>query len=141
MALNNTVLMGRLVADPELKVTASGAEVCNFTIAVDRRFSRQNEEKQTDFIDCSAWRHSAVFIEKYFRKGSMIAVQGSIQTDTYTDKDGNKRKSVKVVAENVSFCGSKNENGAANASSSAPPVSSFESDGNYQEIPDDDLPF
>lgn len=105
--LNTVILMGRLTADTELKVSNSGTEFCNFSVAVDRNYSGKNEEKKTDFIDVSAFRHTAVFINKYFKKGDMIAIQGSIQTDTYTDKDGKNRKSVKVIASDVSFCGGK----------------------------------
>ena len=106
--LNNAVIMGRLVADPELRTTGNGISVTSFTVAVDRRFVRQGEERQADFIDIIAWRQTAEFVSKYFRKGSMIAVQGSIQTRMYEDKNGNKRKAVEIVADNVSFCGSKN---------------------------------
>ena len=107
--LNNVVLMGRLVADPELRHTPSNLPVTTFAIAVDRRYVKQGMERETDFIDIVAWRQTAEFITKYCRKGSMIAIQGSIQTRMYTDKNDNKRKAVEVVAENVSFCGSKRE--------------------------------
>ena len=143
MGVNSAVLMGRLVADPELKSTGNGVEYCNFTVAVDRRFNKQGEERQADFIDCIAWRQSAVFVEKYFHKGSMIAVQGYIQTDMYEDKDGNKRKSVKIVADNVSFCGSKNENnspGTSYAAAGAPNMN-INADDEFKEVPEDDLPF
>ena len=109
--LNNAVIMGRLVADPELRTTGSGISVLSFTVAVDRGFVRQGEDRQADFIDVIAWRQTAEFISKYFRKGSMIAIQGHIQTRMYEDKNGNKRKAVEVVADNVSFCGSKAESG------------------------------
>ena len=88
-----------------------------FQVAVDRNFQRAGEERKADFIDVTAWRQTAEFVSKYFRKGSMIAVEGSIQTDNFTDKDGNKRKSVQVVASNVSFCGSKAESGTTGANS------------------------
>ena len=144
--LNNAVIMGRLVAQPELKTTGNGISVTTFTVAVDRRFNKQGEEKQADFIDIVAWRNTADFVCKYFSKGSMIAVQGSIQTRTYEDKDGNKRKAVEIVADNVSFCGSKNDNAAAdqNASSLPPaPAYSTADAGDFKEIPEpeDDLPF
>ena len=109
--INNAVIMGRLVADPELRTTGNGISVTSFTVAVDRRFVRQGEERQADFIDIIAWRQTAEFVSKYFRKGSMIAVQGSIQTRMYEDKSGNKRKAVEIVADNASFCGSKAESG------------------------------
>lgn len=111
--LNKTILIGRLTADPEMKHTKnSGTAYTSFCIAVDRNHSKQGEERQTDFIDCEAWRQTAEFICKYFRKGQMIALSGSIQTGSYTDRDGNKRKTVRVRADEVSFCGGKNESRA-----------------------------
>ena len=150
--INNAVIMGRLVADPELRTTGSGISVTSFTVAVDRRFVRQGEERQADFIDIIAWRQTAEFVSKYFRKGSMIAVQGSIQTRNYEDKQGNKRTAVEVVADNVSFCGSKAESGTTggsrpyeNAAPAAAPAASFASGtvGDFESIEDDDdsLPF
>ena len=106
--LNTCVLMGRLTADPELRTTQSGKSVASFSLAVDRDF-QQNVEKQADFISVVAWGKTAEFIDKYFRKGRMIAVVGRIQTRTYTDKDGNNRKVVEVVADKVSFTGEKAE--------------------------------
>lgn len=105
--LNVVALMGRLVYEPELKTTPSGINVCSFRIACDRNFARQGEQRQADFIDVTAWRQTAEFVSKYFQKGSMIAVEGSLQTTSYQDKNGNNRTKVKVVASNVSFCGSK----------------------------------
>ena len=102
--LNTVVIMGRLTADPELKTTQIGVSVCSFTLAVDR-YSK--EERKTDWVDVVAWRQTAEFICKYFTKGSMIAVTGSIQTRNWEDKQGNKRKAVEVVAREVSFCGTK----------------------------------
>lgn len=146
--LNNAVIMGRLVADPELRTTGSGISVTSFTVAVDRRFVRQGEERQADFIDIIAWRQTAEFVSKYFRKGSMIAVQGSIQTRMYEDKNGNKRKAVEIVADNASFCGSKAESGTGSYGrndSMAPvqpaPSYSTADEGDFKEIPEDDLPF
>ena len=138
--VNSVVLMGRLTYEPELRSTPNGVSVIRFQVACDRNFSKSGEERKTDFIDVTAWRQTAEFISRYFRKGSMIAIEGSIQTDNFTDKDGNKRKSVQVVANNVSFCGSKSENGAA-SNNSAPSYASDNSD--FEEIPDDDddLPF
>ena len=111
--LNVAVLMGRLVADPELRRTQSDLAVCSFRIAVDRSYSNKSGERQADFIDIVAWRSTAEFVCKYFTKGQMIAVEGSIQTRSYEDKQGNKRTAVEVVANNVSFCGSKRESGGA----------------------------
>ncbi|MBQ8026717.1 MAG: single-stranded DNA-binding protein [Clostridia bacterium] len=151
--LNCAVLMGRLVADPELRTTTSGISVTSFRIAVDRSFVRQGEERQADFIDIVAWRQTAEFVTRYFRKGSMIAVQGSIQTRSYEDKQGNKRTAVEVVADNVSFCGSKAESGTGGynrpyenaAPAAAAPAASFASGsmGDFESIEDDDdsLPF
>ena len=146
--LNNAVIMGRLVADPELRTTGSGISVSSFTVAVDRRFNRQGEDRQADFIDIIAWRQTAEFVCKYFRKGSMIAVQGYIQTRMYEDKNGNKRKAVEIVADNVSFCGSKAESGTGSYSrdggyAAAQPAPSYSTadEGDFKEIPEDDLPF
>ena len=135
--VNCAVIMGRLVADPELRTTGSGISVTSFTVAVDRRFVRQGEERQADFIDIIAWRQTAEFVSKYFRKGSMIAVQGSIQTRMYEDKNGNKRKAVEIVADEVSFCGDKNIN--AEPAPTTPTITP--SDEEYRDIPEDDLPF
>ena len=147
--VNCAVIMGRLVADPELRTTGSGISVTSFTVAIDRRYARTGEERQTDFIDVIAWRQNAEFISKYFRKGSMIAIQGHIQTRMYEDKNGNKRKAVEVVADNVSFCGSKNETGSGSSFTrddsfmSAQPAPSYSTadEGDFKEIPEDDLPF
>ncbi|MDR3314546.1 MAG: single-stranded DNA-binding protein [Oscillospiraceae bacterium] len=109
--LNVAIIMGRLTADPELRRTGGGIDVCTFRVAVDRRFKGQNEERQADFINVVAWRQTAEFVSRFFRKGSMIAVQGSIQTRNYEDKSGNRREAVEIVAENVSFTGGKNEGG------------------------------
>lgn len=106
--LNTCVLMGRLTANPELRTTQTGKSVASFSLAVDRDF-QQSGEKQADFISVVAWGKTAEFIDKYFRKGRMIAIQGHIQTRTYTDKDGNKRKATEVVADKVSFTGEKAE--------------------------------
>lgn len=111
--LNCAVIMGRLTADPELRTTQSGLSVTSFTVAVDRSFVRAGEERQADFINVVAWRQTADFVTRYFHKGSMIAVQGSIQTRSYEDRNGNKRTAVEIVADNVSFCGSKAESGNA----------------------------
>lgn len=129
--LNSVVLMGRLTADPELKYTPSNIAVTAFKIAVDRSYSGNNRERQTDFISVVAWRKTAEFITRYFTKGQMIAVEGSIQTRNYEDKSGNRRTAVEVVVSNVSFCGDKRHE----ASSAAFDESAFE------EISDDDLPF
>lgn len=109
--LNSVCLMGRLTADPELKSTQSGVSVCNFRIAVDRTYTPKGQEKQTDFINIVTWRSTAEFVSRYFRKGQLVAVQGSIQTSQYTDRDGNKRTTFDVVADNVFFAEKKAESG------------------------------
>jgi single-strand DNA-binding protein len=152
--LNVAVLMGRLVADPELRQTPNGVSVTSFTLAVDRSYVKSGAERQTDFIDIVAWRNTAEFVCKYFRKGQLMAVQGSIQTRSYTDKEGNKRKAFEIVADNVNFAEPKRD-GASGASHFTGPESSAAnqvqrpapaySNGNaddFEEIPsDDDLPF
>lgn len=106
--LNNITIMGRLVRDPEYRTTGNGISVVNFTVAVDRDFSGTNGgAKETDFIDCVAWRKTAEFVTKYFTKGSMIVVNGSLQIKKWTDKDGNNRRSAEVVANSVYFGESK----------------------------------
>lgn len=138
--INTVVLMGRLTFDPELRTTPSGVSVVRFQVAVDRNYQKAGEERKADFIDVTAWRQTADFISRYFHKGSMIAIEGSLQTDNYTDKDGNKRKSFQVVANNVSFCGSKNESGSFGAArqETAPAVSYQSADaGSFSVLPDD----
>ena len=137
---NLVVLTGRLTADPELKTTSNGTSVVSFSIAVDRRY-RTGEERQTDFINIVAWRSSVLFIQKYFKKGSLIGIEGSIQTRKYTDKNGNNRTAFEVVANNVQFVESKRD-GAASVGESAgfsnADVNDFADLGDAQ---DDDLPF
>lgn len=147
MALNVAVITGRLTADPEVRSTPSGVSVCRFTVAVDRRYTKQGEERQADFIDILAWRQTAEFVGKYFQKGSMIAVQGSIQTGSY-EKDGIKRRTFEIVADNVSFCGGKNEqSNGTGTTTPAPSAPSFtNADSNdfaafAASVDDDELPF
>ena len=111
--LNRIVLLGRLTADPETKQTPNGVSVATFTIAVDRSFTAKGQEKQTDFIPCVAWRATADFIGKYFQKGSLIAIDGSLQTRKFTDKQGNNRTAYEVIVDQVSFAGSKTDSNAA----------------------------
>ena len=142
--INSVVIMGRLTYEPELRSTQSGISVIRFQVACDRNYSKSGEDKKTDFIDVTAWRQTAEFVSRYFHKGSMIAVEGSIQTDSFTDRDGNKRKSFKIVANNVSFCGSKAGSGSANTEDSQPAPSYASADNSdFEEIvdDDDDLPF
>ena len=106
--LNHIVIMGRLTRDPELRRTSSGIAVASFTVAVDRDFgSRDGGERETDFIDCVAWRQTGEFVSKYFSKGSMIVVSGRLQIRNWNDKDGNKRRNAEIVADNVYFGESK----------------------------------
>ena len=107
--LNVVAIMGRLVADPELRTTTQGHSVCSFRIACDRSYVQQGQERQADFIDIVAWRQQADFVSKYFQKGSMIAIDGSLQTRNYQDKNGNSRTAVEVVANNISFAGAKRQ--------------------------------
>lgn len=148
--LNVVAIMGRLTADPELRTTPSGVSVCRFTLAVDRNYAKAGTERQTDFINCLAWRGTAEFVSKYFSKGQLVAIDGSIQTGSYTDNNGNKRYTFEVVANNVNFTGDRRESGSQNSGySPAPrqdtapaPTYSNGSAGDFNEMPlDDDLPF
>lgn len=136
--LNHITIMGRLTRDPELRRTGSGIAVASFTVAVDRDFGKnENGEKETDFIDCVAWRQTGEFVSKYFTKGRMAVVSGKLQIRNWTDKDGNKRRSAEVVADNVYFADSKREESSGgNYGGYSAPAQDFE------EIPpDEDLPF
>ena len=138
---NLVVLTGRLTADPELKYTPNNIPVTSFSIAVSRRY-KAGEETQADFINIVAWQKTAEFVTKYFSKGSMIGIEGSIQTRRYTDKEGKNRTVFEVVANNVQFVESKREGGAA--SNEAPASFSNASANEFVEIDngsDDDLPF
>ena len=112
--LNKAILMGRLVADPELRRTPNNNSVTSFTLAVNRSFTRQGEQPQTDFIDIVAWGKTAEFVSRYFVKGQQVAVAGRIQTRNWEDKQGNKRKSVEVVAEEVHFAEPKRDSQSRN---------------------------
>ena len=114
--LNHITIMGRLTRDPELRRTGSGIAVASFTVAVDRDFGgRDGGEKETDFIDCVAWRQTGEFVSKYFTKGRMIVVSGRLQIRSWTDKDGNKRRTAEVVADNCYFGDSKRESDGGSA--------------------------
>ena len=146
--MNKVILMGRLARDPELQQTPQGTPVCRFTIAVNRRFARDGQQ-QADFINCTAWRQQAEFISKWFSKGSMIAVVGSIQTRSWDGQDGKKQYATDVVVEEAHFTGSKSETGTANAGYQQPqqtppseaPFDDFESMGFAAGGSEDDLPF
>ena len=150
--LNHIVLMGRLTRDPELRRTQTGTAVASFTIAVDRDFSSQGGERQTDFIDIVAWRNTAEFVSKYFFKGQMAVVRGRLQIRDWTDREGGKRRSAEVVADNVYFGESKRDRDASASSYSqpaggfggyAPEYTSPVSGSDFTDLGDDDgdLPF
>lgn len=153
--LNNVSLMGRLTDTPELRKTTSGLSVTSFTVAVGRSFTSKSGERQTDFIDVVAWRQTAEFVCKYFKKGQMIALKGSIQVRTYQDKEGNNRKATEILAENVYFTesrgGGQSDTAYAPASheAAAPAAPSYTeasfaagSDSDFSVIESDaDLPF
>ncbi|MBQ8133866.1 MAG: single-stranded DNA-binding protein [Clostridia bacterium] len=156
--MNNVSLIGRLTADPELRHTQSGVAMTRFTVAVDRRV-RAGEEKQADFISVTAWQQRAEFVCKYFSKGNRIALTGSIRTGSYTDRDGNKRYTTDVWADNIEFCESKRDSSSSYGnnyggesdsysrqsyrqdSAPAPSYSSGDT-GDFVDMPtDEDLPF
>ena len=119
--LNHITIMGRFVRDPELRRTGSGIAVASFTLAVDRDFKSSNVgDKEVDFIDCVAWRQAGEFVSKYFTRGRMAVVSGRLQIRSWTDKDGNKRRTAEVVADNVYFADSKSENASAGTQQSVP---------------------
>ena len=128
--LNHITIMGRLTRDPELRRTGSGIAVASFSLAVDRDFGKtENGERETDFIDCVAWRQTGEFVSKYFTKGSLAVVSGRLQIRSWNDKDGNKRRTAEVVVDNIYFGGSKRDNEGGNAyggnSYGAPAAPSF----------------
>ena len=149
--LNKVVLCGRLCADPELKQTQNNVPVVSFTLAVNRRFSSKNDSQsgpQADFISCVAWRSTAEFIARYFRKGSALCLTGSIQTRNWQDAQGQKRYATEVQADEVSFVTSANQNGNAPTVGGAPVADAYTSpysnpgESTFEEIPNDDsLPF
>ena len=151
--LNHIVLMGRLTRDPELRRTGSGIAVASFTLAVDRDFAAQGAEKETDFVDIVAWRNTAEFVSRYFTKGRMAVVSGRLQIRNWTDKEGNKRRSAEVVADNVYFGDSKRDGAAAGGFDQTPsypqapayqaPAAPAPSASGFSMLEDDDseLPF
>jgi len=143
--LNKVILMGRLTRDPELKYTASNVPVCSFAIAVDRRFQKQGEQSQADFINIVTWRQTAEFVSKYFTKGRLINVCGSLQTRTWDDANGVKHYATEVVADEVNFCGDKPQNSPSQGGSSPQSYdhsgSHMQNDGFAPVDTDDDLPF
>lgn len=142
--LNKSILGGRLTADPELKQTASGLSACTFTIAVNRRYAKDGQQ-EADFINCQAWRQTAEFITKYFKKGSSICVTGAIQTRSWTDNNGQKRYATEVVVDEAYFVDGKNDaQGAENTSVGKymPDAYKAQQSANFEEIQaDEGLPF
>lgn len=143
--LNVVAIMGRLVADPELRTTTQGNSVCSFRIACDRSYAQQGQERQADFIDVIAWRQQAEFVSKYFQRGSLIAVEGSLQTRKYQDKNGANRTAVEVVANNISFAGAKRQDSQSAPSYEQQTISHVQqvkAQTGFAVISDnDDLPF
>ena len=147
--LNRIVLMGRLTRDPELRKTQSDTPVCSFSLAVDRDYKKDGEKKETDFIDIVAWRATAEFVSKFFTKGRMAVVEGRLQIRDWTDKEGNKRRSAEVVADNVYFGESKRDSMASSGFDQTPPPVSYQAPANpaassdFSTLMDDDpdLPF
>lgn len=141
--MNVICLQGRLVRNPELKQTNSGIAVANFTIAVQRNTKSQSGERESDFIDIVCWRHTAEFVSKYIQKGDLVCLNGSLQTRSYEDKNGNKRKAFEVVADNVHFGGdkaSRSEEAEPEQQTAAPEQPTV--NNGYTEVDlDDDLPF
>lgn len=134
--MNVVALMGRLTADPELRTTPSGISVCRFTLAVDRNYAKAGTERQADFINCVAWRNTAEFVCRYFVKGQLIALNGSIQTGSYTDNNGNKKYTFEVVADNVNFTGDRRDGGGSRQSSYS--GNSRSDSGSYDSAPRQD---
>lgn len=139
--LNKVVLAGRITKDLEVKQTPSGASVCSFSLAINRKYSKEGEQA-TDFITCQAWRGTAEFIGKYFHKGSAICVTGSIQTRSWKDKDGNNRYATEVIVDEAMFVDGKNDQAADNTAPYIPDAYKTPATPNFQDMPqDDDLPF
>ena len=131
MSLNRITIMGRLTRDPELRRTGSGVAVASFTVAVDRDFGGQDGQKETDFIDCVAWRQTGEFVAKYFTRGRMIVVDGRLQIRNWTDKEGNKRRTAEILADHCYFGDSKREDGNQGGYSAPAPSSYGAPAGNY----------
>ncbi len=135
--MNSVILMGRLVRDPELRQTPGGVMTSSFTLAVDRGYTSQNGERQADFINCVSWRQTAEFICNYFKKGQMMAVEGSLQVRSWTDNSGGKRYATEVVVSRAHFCGSKESNSVQREESTPPADEPIGVLG----LSEDDLPF
>lgn len=130
--LNHITIMGRLTRDPELRRTGSGIAVASFTVAVDRDYTQQGQEKETDFIDCVAWRQTGEFVSKYFTKGRMIVVDGRLQIRSWKDKDGNNRRTAEINAEHCYFGDSKTDGNHGNQGGYSAPAPGYSAPaGNY----------
>lgn len=141
--VNSTILQGRLVRDPELSTTPSGVEICRFTVAWSEKY-KENERQL--FLDCDAWRQMGVFINKYFKKGQEIIVEGKLETNTYTDSNGNNRSRIKLTVDKANFCGKRDNNFDGQATTQTQPQQSMPINTNDyvdadEEVNDDDLPF
>lgn len=137
--LNNVIIMGRMVRDPELRQLDNGTSVTSFSVAVDRNYvDKTTNERQADFLNVVAWRQTADFVCKYFHQGDMIALEGSLQSRKYTDKDGNNRTAIEIVANNISFCGGKNGGNANTATTNDAPATMV---ANAPSEDNDELPF
>lgn len=136
--MNKVILVGRLARDPELRSTQTGAAVVSITVACDRKFVKEGEERQADFINCVAWNKTAEFINRYFSKGMRIALDGRIQTRSYDDQQGNKRYITEVIAEDVEFAQSKNEGSGQAVPAPSAPNSDIEG---FMPFDESELPF
>lgn len=137
--LNHVVIMGRMVRDPELRQLDNGTSVTSFSVAVERNYvDKTTNERQADFLNVVAWRQTADFVCKYFHQGDMIALEGSLQSRKYTDKDGNSRIAIEIVASNISFCGGKNGGNANTATTNDTPATMV---ANAPSEDNDELPF
>ena len=155
--LNKVFLMGRLTRDPEQRMSQSGVSVVNFSLAVDRDFQRQGEDRQTDFINCVAFRNTADFIKRYFVKGQLVCVGGSIQTRTWDGQDGKKNYVTEVIVSEAHFTGDRRDNsgngvnggesrfnnygGNSEAAGGFKPLGNQNTDGDFISVDDDQLPF
>ena len=134
--MNHGVWIGRFTADPELKTTTSGVEYCSFQIAIDRGFKDKEGNKQTDFLPFTAWRQTAAFIAKYFHRGDMIAIRGSVQSRKYEDKEGAKRTAYTISVDHAEFCGGKkNDGNNTGAHDDVPPPDAPPEIPNEEELP------
>lgn len=139
--LNKIFIMGRLTRDPELRTTNSGTSVASFSLAVDRNYKGADGEKETDFIDCVAWRQTGEFAAKYFTKGRMAVVEGRLQIRPWTDKEGNNRRSAEVIVDNMYFGDSKRDGDTGGAKPASGPVNVSANDWQEADEDEGDLPF